>query len=70
MSNYDYDWYYKILSTLNQWNQDPQRIKDGGLVDKDFVYASGANPEWMTIDLLRDFLHSLDYRELQILIEE
>jgi len=65
MSTYEYDWYYKILPMLNQWHLDPKRIKDGGLVDKGFVYSSGENPEWMSINQLSDILISPEYLELQ-----
>ena len=37
MSTYEYDWYYKILPTLNQWHLEPERIKDGRKVEKGFM---------------------------------
>jgi len=66
-STYEYEWYYKILPTINNWNLDPVRIKQGEKVDPDFVYSSGSNKEWMTTEQLNDFLESNSYRELQIL---
>ena len=48
MSTYEFDWYFKILPTLNQWHLSPERIKDGKLVKKDFVYSSDKNPKWMS----------------------
>jgi UDP-N-acetylglucosamine 4,6-dehydratase (inverting) len=63
--SYEYDWYYKILPTLNQWHRDPERIKDGKKVEKDFIYSSGQNKEWMTIKQLQKYLKSPHYRELQ-----
>ena len=65
MSCYEYDWYYKILPTLNQWHLDPERIKDGKKVESDFIYSSGTNQKWMTIEQLREFLKSPQYHELQ-----
>ena len=65
VNSYEYNWYYKILPTLNQWHRDPERIKDGEKVAKDFIYSSDRNKEWMTIDQLRKYLKSPDYRELQ-----
>jgi len=65
MSAYEYDWYYKILPTLNKWNMDKNRIKNGKKVNQDFVYSSGDNQEWMSIEQLKDFLGSREYRELQ-----
>ena len=65
MSSYEYDWYYKVLPTLNDWHRDPDRIKDGKKVEKDFVYSSDKNSEWMTIEQLCEFLESPQYRELQ-----
>ena len=64
-STYEYEWYYKILPTINNWNLDPVRIKQGEKVDPDFVYSSGSNKEWMTTEQLNDFLESNSYRELQ-----
>ena len=65
MSTYEFDWYFKILPTLNQWHLSPERIKDGKLVKKDFVYSSDKNPKWMSPEQLKSFLHSEDYLELQ-----
>ena len=63
--SYEYDWYYKILPTLNQWHRDPERIKEGKKVKKGFIYSSSQNEEWMTIEQLREFLKSTHYRELK-----
>jgi len=65
MCSYEYDWYYKILPTLNQWDRDLSRIKDGEKLEKDFVYSSGTNKDSMTIKQLREFLESAQYRDLQ-----
>ena len=64
-STYEFDWYYKILPTLNKWHLDKNRIKDGKKVDKGFIYSSGNNSEWMTIEQLQKFINSTDYLELQ-----
>ena len=65
MSTYEFDWYFKILPTLNQWHLSPERIKDGKLVKKDFVYSSDKNPKWMSTEQLKSFRYSEDYLELQ-----
>ena len=65
MSSYEYGWYYKILPTLKHWNKDAERIKDGEKVKQGFIYSSGNNREWMTIEQLRKFLESTQYSELQ-----
>jgi len=62
---YDYEWYYKILPTINKWHLDKNRIKDGKKVEKGFIYSSGNNSEWMTIKHLQKFLNSPEYIELQ-----
>ena len=64
IGTYEYDWYYKILPTIDDWHRDPDRIKDGKKVADDFVYSSGNNSEWMTIEELRSFLSSEQYQEL------
>jgi UDP-N-acetylglucosamine 4,6-dehydratase (inverting) len=53
---YNYDGYYKILPAINGWNVDGKRIKSGGKVPDDFVYASDTNTEWMSIDALRTWI--------------
>lgn len=45
---YKYDDYYKILPSINNWNEDKQRIKDGIKVEEDFIYDSRLNEEWMS----------------------
>ena len=45
---YEYDNYFKILPTLNSWNKDLKRIKNGKLVEEDFIYSSNLNKEWMS----------------------
>ncbi len=65
MSTYEYDWYYKILPTLNHWHNDPNRIKTGTRVEQGFVYSSGNNLEWMSIEQLNDFLYSDEYQRLK-----
>ncbi len=65
MSTYEYDWYYKILPTINKWHLDKNRIKNGKKVSEGFIYSSGNNSDWMTIEQLQNFLKSQQYRELQ-----
>jgi len=65
MSTYEYEWYYKILPTINKWHLDNNRIKDGKKVEKDFIYSSDNNKDWMTIDQLRNFINSNEYLDLQ-----
>ena len=64
-NTYEFDWYYKILPTLNQWHFDKNRIKNGKKVDKGFIYSSANNSEWMTVEQLQNFINSTDYLELQ-----
>ena len=64
MSTYEYDWYYKILPTLNKWHLDPERFKGGKKVESGFIYSSGKNKEWMTIEQLKKFLASKKYKEI------
>ena len=53
---YEYDNYFKILPTLNNWNKDLKRIKNGKIVEEDFVYSSNLNEEWMSKDELREWI--------------
>jgi len=63
-STYEYKNYFKILPTLDNWHKCRDRIKDGKLVPRDFVYSSGDNNQWMSIDELKTFLQSKQYLEL------
>ena len=57
-STYEYPGHYKILPVINGWGDDPARIKDGRLVDPDFVYNSGSNDHWMTHDELLEWINA------------
>ena len=53
---YEYPEYYKILPAINNWSDDPKRIKDGVKVAEGFNYSSDNNPEWMTVDALQNWI--------------
>ena len=53
---YEYGKYYKILPQINQWSEDPKRIKDGLKVPLDFVYSSESNDDWMSVAELRSWI--------------
>jgi len=53
---YEYADYFKILPSINNWSQDPDRIGDGVKVRSDFLYCSDNNTEWMKISELRDWI--------------
>lgn len=55
---YEYEDYYKILPAIHKWSEDPERIKNGKLVAMDFTYSSDNNPQWMSIDALREWIAS------------
>ena len=50
---YEYPEYYKILPAINGWSETSERIKDGKLVSKDFIYSSDQNNDWMSVEKLR-----------------
>ena len=49
---YEYQGYFKILPSINNWASSEGRIKDGVKVAEDYTYASDNNTEWMTRDEL------------------
>ena len=53
---YEYDNYYKILPSINNWSKDSSRIQGGKKVEKDFQYTSDKNKEWMLIEQLEDWI--------------
>ena len=57
---YEYKDYFKILPLINNWYQDPERIKSGTLVANDFIYSSNLNQEWMSRKELQNWLNKND----------
>lgn len=53
---YEYKDHYKILPVINNWSNDPLRIKNGSKVPEGFIYASDSNTQWMTINQLQDWI--------------
>jgi len=53
---YEYKDHYKILPSINNWNNDPERIGDGIMVKSDFIYRSDTNSEWMDIETLQAWI--------------
>ena len=53
---YEYDDYFKILPSINNWSADPVRIGSGKKVDPEFIYCSDNNKEWMTIETLQKWI--------------
>ena len=54
---YEYDGYYKILPSINNWHNSQDRIGHGIKVPDDFVYESGTNTDWME---RKDLLNWID----------
>lgn len=53
---YEYAEHYKILPSINQWCDDPNRIKGGNKVVEGFSYTSDNNLVWMTRVQLKAWL--------------
>lgn len=53
---YEYKEYFKILPSIYKWGGDPARIGDGKKVSQDFLYSSDKNPDWMSIEELRQWI--------------
>ena len=53
---FEYEKYFKILPMINDWFNSKDRIKDGVSVNKDFVYSSDNNSEWMSIEKLEEWI--------------
>jgi UDP-N-acetylglucosamine 4,6-dehydratase (inverting) len=53
---YEYADHYKILPAINGWSLDPNRINGGRLVASDFSYTSNNNPQWMSVETLRNWI--------------
>ena len=55
-STYEYKNHFKILPVINNWGDDPLRIKSGKKVSPEFTYNSATNEDWMTKDDLQAWL--------------
>ena len=53
---YEYPEHYKILPAIHNWSEDPKRINDGKKVAPDFTYSSDSNSEWMSVEVLREWI--------------
>ncbi len=53
---YEYPGHFKILPSINDWSNDPERIGIGKKVDPNFIYCSDNNKEWMEIETLKDWI--------------
>ena len=53
---YEYPNHYKVLPAIYDWSQDPKRINDGKLVSPDFLYTSDTNADWMSTNMLREWI--------------
>ena len=53
---FEYPEHFKILPSINNWSNDPERIGKGIKVDPEFRYSSNNNKEWMEISKLKDWI--------------
>jgi len=53
---YEYPEHYKILPAINGWDNCVERIKDGKKVQEGFIYSSDNNTEWMSVEVLQDWI--------------
>ena len=55
---FEYPEHFKILPSINDWGNSPERIKDGKKVVEGFIYASDNNTEWMDDAQLQSWIES------------
>ena len=53
---FEYDGFYKILPSINNWSSSKKLIKNGKPVEKGFSYTSYNNKEWMSIETLQEWI--------------
>jgi len=58
---YESDYYYKILSPLNGWDQSSGRIKGYKKVTESFFYTSDNNNQWLSAGLLKEWLTKIEH---------
>ncbi len=57
-STYEYPDYFKVLPQINDWAEDPERVKDGVKVPEGFVYSSESNSSWMSDAELQAWIYA------------
>ncbi len=55
-TTYEYPDHFKILPAIHEWCNDVGRIKDGKKVAEGFSYTSDNNKQWMSVEVLRDWI--------------
>ena len=53
---YEYEDYFKILPSINNWHLCKKRIKNGVQVPENFIYSSDNNKHWMSRDELKAWI--------------
>jgi len=53
---YEYESFFKILPSINDWHMSQDRINGGIRVKEGFTYSSNNNSEWMSENSLRDLV--------------
>lgn len=56
LTTYEYDDYYKILPTINEWDQQANLIKNGRKVRDNFSYTSDNNSLWLRKEELLEWI--------------
>jgi len=54
---YEYDGYFKVLPSINDWSSCEMRIKNGKKVMDGFCYTSNNNTEWMSVETLQQWIN-------------
>jgi hypothetical protein len=53
---YEYPEHFKILPSIHNWSNCPQRIGTGTRVAEGFIYTSDGNGEWMSVGTLQKWI--------------
>ena len=56
LNTFEYQDYFKVLPSRNNWSNDPERIGKGIKVNSNFIYRSDTNIEWMKVIELRNWI--------------
>lgn len=63
---YEYAENYKILAAINKLNHNPESINGRKLVFLDFISCSSNNSEWMSIEILKEWI-DMNSRDIETL---
>ena len=62
LTTYEYEKNFIIYPHMEWYNLDKVDVGDGKKVDSGFIYDSGTNTEWLSVEELRELISKMDIK--------